>query len=103
MIEHSENNIIRQSGLFENETGPGVLHSSVQKTRVLEVYKGTNQVKLIMCPLSVLYEISADVCLLNGGLEHSCTSSTYVIILFSKCSIGNMNFDNNEQIMLLEF
>ena len=31
-IEHSENRIITQSEVFENEIGPGVLQSSVQKT-----------------------------------------------------------------------
>ena len=34
-IEHSENKIIAQSGLFENEIGPGVLSSSVQQPLAL--------------------------------------------------------------------
>ena len=32
LIEHSEDNVITQSGVFENEIEPGVLQSSVQKT-----------------------------------------------------------------------
>ena len=31
-IDHSENKIIRQFGLFENEVGPSVLQSSIQQT-----------------------------------------------------------------------
>ena len=38
-IEHSENNIIMQSGLFENEIRPGVLWSSVQQTRALQDFQ----------------------------------------------------------------
>ena len=38
-IKHSEYRIIRQSGLFENEIEPGVLHSSVQQTRALDEYE----------------------------------------------------------------
>ena len=37
--DHSENKIIVQSGLFENEIGPGVLMSSVQKTCVLQEHQ----------------------------------------------------------------
>ena len=42
LIEHSENKVIpqsglfSQSGLFENEIGPRVLQSSVQQTRALQ-------------------------------------------------------------------
>ena len=35
-IEHPGNRIIFQSGMFENEIGPGVLQSSVRQTGVLE-------------------------------------------------------------------
>ena len=38
-IEHSENGIIFQSGMFENEIGPGVLQSSIRQTRVLQEYQ----------------------------------------------------------------
>ena len=38
-IEHSENIIIFQSEMFENEIGPGVLQSSVRQTRVLQGYQ----------------------------------------------------------------
>ena len=34
VTEHSENKIITQSGLFENEVGPGVLQSSIQQTNI---------------------------------------------------------------------
>ena len=37
-IEHSENIIIFQSVMFENEIGPGVHQSSVWQTRVLQEY-----------------------------------------------------------------
>ena len=33
-IDHSENKIITQSGLFENETEPGVLQPLVQQTQL---------------------------------------------------------------------
>ena len=39
LIEHSENKIVTQSGLFENEIGPGVLNSSIQQIRLLEEYQ----------------------------------------------------------------
>ena len=35
-MEHSENEIITQSGLFENKIGPGELESSAQQTLVLQ-------------------------------------------------------------------
>ena len=38
-VEHSENRIIFQSRMFENEIGPGVLQSSVRQTRVLQEYQ----------------------------------------------------------------
>ena len=38
-IDHSENKIIMQSGLFVNEIGPGAFQSGVQQTRVLQVYE----------------------------------------------------------------
>ena len=40
-IEHSENRIITQSGPFENEAGPGLLHSDVQKNTFCKKTKGT--------------------------------------------------------------
>ena len=39
LIEHSENKIITQSGLFENEIGPGVLQPSAQQTGMLQEYQ----------------------------------------------------------------
>ena len=39
LIKHSENRIIIQSVMFENEIGPGVLQSSVRQTRVLQEYQ----------------------------------------------------------------
>ena len=36
VIEHSENKIIMQSGLFENEIRPGVLLSSIQQFKGAE-------------------------------------------------------------------
>ena len=38
-IERSENKVIVQSGLFENEIGPGVLQSSVQQIRPFQEYQ----------------------------------------------------------------
>ena len=60
-IEHSENKMITQYGLFENDIGPGVLQSSVYQTRALQEYQ-----KHIPCAtyyvsiLSMLCEIFAD-------------------------------------------
>ena len=36
LIEHSENKVVTQSGLFENEIGPEVLQSSVRQTPALQ-------------------------------------------------------------------
>ena len=36
LLEHSENKMITQSGLHENEIGPEVLYSSIQQARVLQ-------------------------------------------------------------------
>ena len=38
-IEHSENEIITQSGLFENEIGSDVVQDRVQKTEQLQEYQ----------------------------------------------------------------
>ena len=35
LVDHSENNIIKQSGLFESEVEPGLPQSSIQQTYVL--------------------------------------------------------------------
>ena len=48
-IEHSENKMVRQSGPFENEIGPGVLQSGIQQPEGCKNTKGTNHVQLIMC------------------------------------------------------
>ena len=58
--------------MSENEIGPGVLQSSVWKTRVLQKYqrhkpRATDSVLI----LSVLCEIMHILCLLNTGSEHS--------------------------------
>ena len=45
LIEHSENKIIVQSSLFENEIGPGVLKSNVQKTGALQ-YRQRNKAEI---------------------------------------------------------
>ena len=37
--EHSENKIIRQSGMFENEIGPEVFQSNVRQSRTLLEYQ----------------------------------------------------------------
>ena len=37
-IEHSENKVVTQSGLFEIEIAPGALQTSVQGTRALQEY-----------------------------------------------------------------
>ena len=37
-IEHSENKVIMQSGLAEDEIGPGVLQSSIKLTCLLQEY-----------------------------------------------------------------
>ena len=37
LVEYFENKLIMKSGLFENEIGPGVLKSSVQRPRPLIV------------------------------------------------------------------
>ena len=59
-IEHSENKLIAPSGLFRNETGPGMLQSSVLQTYVLQEYrkhknKATMGV-LILAKLFVIHE-----------------------------------------------
>ena len=60
-IEHSENKIITQSGMFENEIGPGLLESSVRQTHALQEYQrhrpcATDYVSI----LSMFSEIFAD-------------------------------------------
>ena len=56
-IEHSENKIITQYGMFENEIGPGVVHATFDKNECGKKTRGKNHVQLIM---SVLSEIVAD-------------------------------------------
>ena len=69
-MEHSENEIITLSRMFENEIGPGVLQSRVQQTRVLQEYQKHNP-----CASDYVSILSMNylqiVCLLNAGLEHS--------------------------------
>ena len=71
-IEHSENKIIMQFGLFENEIRPGVLWSSIQQTRVLQDFQWSKvfATKYVLI-LSFLWEFLQSVCLLNGGLDNS--------------------------------
>ena len=81
-IEHSENKIITQSGLFGNEIGPGVLQSSVQQTRVLQEYQrhkpcATDYVSF--CPYFMNY--LQIVCLLHARLEHSMSD-----LVFGTCT-----------------
>ena len=58
-IEHSENKIITQSGLFGNETGSGVLHSIVQQTLALHEYRRHKPTAMdyvsILCMLSEIF------------------------------------------------
>ena len=85
LIEYSENKIVGQTGLFENEIGPGVLKSSVQKTCFFaRVPKAQSRGKESMFRFSrFCLEF-----LLEMFMNASPTSfSIYVIILFSKCSI----------------
>ena len=70
-IEHSENRIIFQSGMFENEIGPRVFQSSARQTRVLQEYqRHTPRVTDYISILSVLCEILQIICLLITGPEH---------------------------------
>ena len=78
--EHSENKVIMQSGLFENEIRPGVLHSvfSVQRLvnqRPLEegrIPKVQTMCNYHVSILSLLYgNFCKLLCLLTTGLEQS--------------------------------
>ena len=85
LIERSENKIITQSALIENEIGPGILCSSVQQIRALQKYQrhkpcATDYVSI----LSLLCEILHIVCLtLDWGTSGPTLFSTYALILFS--------------------
>ena len=64
--------IIFQSGMFENEIGPGVLQSSVRQTRLLQEYQRHKpRVTDCMSIPFVLCEILQIICLLITGPEHS--------------------------------
>ena len=70
-IEHSENKIIRQSGMFGNrKIGPGLLQSNVRQTRArARTPRHTLRATDYMSILSVLDEIFADRTLLNTKPE----------------------------------
>ena len=60
-IEHSENKIITQSGLYENEIVPGILQSSIQQIRVLQKHQMHKPCATDYVPfLSLIYELFAD-------------------------------------------
>ena len=88
-IEHSENKIVVQSGLFKTEIGPGLLKSSVQKKCILQErqrYKAEATEYVLI--LSFFSGVLAGKCLLNARLERS-RSSLVVDTrynLFSECS-----------------
>ena len=71
-IEHSENKIITQSGLFENEIGAGVLQSSVQQTGVLQEYQRHKPCATdYMSFPSLFYELFTNCMFVNAGLDYS--------------------------------
>ena len=59
-IEHSENKIITQSGLSGEKIGPGVLHSRVQQTSVLQEYQRHKQCATNYVSLFLFCELFAD-------------------------------------------
>ena len=73
-IDHSENGIITQSELFENEIGPGVLQSNVQQTRALQEHRRHKPFATDYLSVLSLCEILQTECLLKTGLEHSRSS-----------------------------
>ena len=71
-IEHSENKVIMQFGLFENEIGPGVLLSSVQQTRALEEYQRHKPCAThYMSVLSLLYEVFLNCALVEPSFPNA--------------------------------
>ena len=61
VIEHSGNEIIARSGLFEGGIGPRALRFGVRRTRVLEECEGRGPLWTgCVSILSLLYEIFAD-------------------------------------------
>ena len=71
-IENSENKVIMQSGLSENEIGPGVLESSVQQARLLQHYQKHKSYQAgYVSTVSLLFGILAKQCLLDTRLKHS--------------------------------
>ena len=71
-IEHSENKIVTNSGMLENEIRPGVLQSSVRHTRVLQEYqKRKSRAADYVSILFVLPDFLRILCLLNIGSEQS--------------------------------
>ena len=72
-MEHSENKIIIQSGLFENEVGPGVFQYSIQQTCMHQKNaKGKKFRPLKVSEFCVSYlEIFQNIFLLNTGMKHS--------------------------------
>ena len=83
--------IITQSGLFENEIGPGVLQSSVQQTRVLEEYYKAQTMWNWLCVVSVLILwiiYTLHVCpTLGWNIPGPTSFSKHLRILFLECSI----------------
>ena len=90
-IEHSENKIITQSRLTENEIGPGVLLSSVlRQTQVLQENQRQNlRTDHYVSNLSVLGEILTGCLFDERWTSALCPNlvSKSVIILFLECSI----------------
>ena len=83
---HSENIIVPQSGLFENEIGPSLAFNIHTRWKNI---KGSNQVKLIMKRFCHYCENFAD-----GTPDWSTPSPTsfskYVVILSSKCYFSSV-------------
>ena len=74
------NKVIAQSGLFENDIGPGVFQFSVQQTCLLQESQRhkpdvTNYGSILSLPSRTL----AWQCLLNAGLEHSRSNLVFKI------------------------
>ena len=71
-IKHFEIKVsIKQSGIFEDEVGPGVLQLSVQQIYTLSECQGTKLRPLrvfLFCPDCLAFLQKA--CLLMAGLEH---------------------------------
>ena len=94
VIEHTENRMIAQSGMFENEIGPGVLQTNMQQRRVLQDFKrhkscSTDYVSF----LPPFYKLFADCMVAEHWTRHSSPTSfsKHVIILFLECSVRSID------------